>query len=518
MTAAAVLSDEPASMEEALSRPDAEEWRRAMAEEHESLQAHGTFEYGEKPSGVKPLPVRWVYKIKRDAKGNIQRYKARLVVKGFMQRPGIDYTEVYAPTSKHTTLRTFLALVAEQDLELHQLDIKTAFLNGELEEEVWVNQPPGFEVGPGGTVCKLKRALYGLRQAPRAWHMRLKKELEEMGFQASEADPGLYVLHHEHYTVYLFVYVDDCLMASAGTAVMESVKAQLGEIFDIHDLGDAQYFLGMEITRDRANHTLVLSQKRHVEDLLCKYSMGDAKGKSVPMQSSIQLTRDGEPLDRERYPYSELVGSLLYLSVCTRPDITNAVGALARYSAAPTKAHWEAATTVLRYLGGTRQYGLKYGCSSTGLVGYVDSDFAGDVDSRRSTTGYAFIFNGAAISWSSRLQPTVAASTCEAEYMAAGQAVKEALWLRKLFGDFGVEAKSVSLLGDNQGALSLLKHPIASAKSKHIDVIHHFARERVARGEVKFSYVDSEKNVADIMTKPLLVGKFEFCRQGLGLS
>ena len=227
---------------------------------------------------------------------------------------------------------------------------------------------------------------------------------------------------------------------------------------------------------------------------------------------------EGEPLDNDVHNYAELVGSLLYLSITTRPDIAQAVGALARYMSCATTAHWQLAKGVLRYLAGTLDYGITYG--GTGfepLVGYCDADYAGDLDTRRSTTGYVFLLNSGAISWSSRLQPTVAVSTTEAEYMAAAHAIKEGLWLRKLLGDIGVNENCIRMFSDNQACLSLLKHPISSNRSKHIDVLHHFARERVCRGEVSISYCNTAAMLADCLTKPLAESKFRFCLNGMGV-
>jgi hypothetical protein len=249
--------------------------------------------------------------------------------------------------------------------------------------------------------------------------------------------------------------------------------------------------------------------------------MHEAKSRAVPLSVATKLTLDEDhPLDTTKYPYSELVGGLLYLAVCTRPDIAQATGCLARYMAQPAVSHWNAALGVLRYLASTQDLGITYEPSYTSddLKGYADADFAGDIDTRRSTTGYVFTLSGGAISWSSRLQPTVAVSTAEAEYMAAAFAVKEALWLRKLMADLGLGMKPVKIYGDNQSALKLIKHPIASLRSKHIDVIYHFARERAARGEVKFEYLKTEDMVADIMTKPLPEAKFEKCRDAMGMT
>ena len=511
--------EEPRTLKEALESPQAEFWKQAMDEELMSHFENETWVLEEVPPGVKALPCMWIFKIKKDANGNIERYKARLVALGNRQVPGVDYDEVYAPTSKHTTLRALMAVVAEQDLELHQMDIKTAFLNGELEEEIYMKQPPGYEQGGHGIGCRLQKAIYGLRQAPRAWYNKLKSALEEIGFEASDADPSLWVKHDKAGPVYVLIYVDDMLIAAKTVEQVERVKKLVRRVFVARDLGEARYFIGYEISRNRVNKTLSLTQKKLAEDLLERFGMTGANGRSVPMDPGVKLTKEGEPLDTEQFPYSTLVGSLLYLSVCTRPDIAQAVGALSRYMAKPTKQHWTAAKGVLRYVAGTVDVGLMFdGAAKSGFVGYCDSDYAGDVDTRRSTTGYVFNLHGGAISWSSKLQPTVAASTAEAEYMAAGSAVKEALWLRKLLPVFGIKGTAVKIMCDNQGAIKLLKHPIASIRSKHIDVLHHFARERVARGEVEFEYCKSEDMAADSLTKAVPGGRVVKCRELIGLT
>lgn len=510
---------EPLTYEEALAAPDAAQWKLAMDEEMASLQENGTWSLEEQPAGVNPIPVKWVFKIKRDAAGNIERYKARLVAKGFMQKEGIDYNEVFAPVSKHTTLRTLIALTAAEDLELHQLDIKTAFLNGTLEETIYMRQPQGYEEGGADTVCHLKKSLYGLRQAPRAWHTRLKEELELMGFTASDADPGLYIAHNKDNNIYILVYVDDILVAAKDMAAVISIKERLTTTFDVRDLGEAKYFLGMSLDRNRAEQTLKMAQQRLATELVDKFGLKEAKPRSTPMNSSIRLTQAEESsiLDKNTYRYSELVGSLLYLSVCTRPDIAQAVGALTRYMAKPSMEHWTAAKAVLRYIAGTLEQGISFKQTGAAVEGYCDADFAGDLETRRSTTGFVFICNGGAISWSSKLQPTVAVSTTEAEYMASAQAVKEALWLKNLFWAFGIKIGTMKIFNDNQGAIKLLKNPIASVRSKHIDVLHHFARERVSRQEVVFEYCSTDVMVADVFTKPLPLCKFAFCCTGMGV-
>jgi hypothetical protein len=513
--------DEPSSYEEALASEHAQQWQQAMDEEMASLLSNNTWTLEILPAGVQPIPVKWVYKIKRDAKGNVERFKARLVAKGYRQKEGIDFDEVFAPVSKYSTFRTLLAFVAANDLELHQLDIKTAFLNGELEEDVYVQQPPGYMDGGPQLACHLQKALYGLRQAPRSWHLCLKAELQSIGFTESEADPGLYIHFINDNPAYLLVYVDDILIAASDLETVNFIKTSLAKRFKAHDIGEASLFLGMSIIRDRPIKQIKLSQERATTDLIARYGLDTAKIKSIPISPAIKLSVDeGEPLDQEQFSYRGLVGSLLYLSVCTRPDIAYTVGALSKYMAKPTTVHWQTAKGVLRYLVGTADFAITFtgGAKSPDIIGYCDADYAGDIDTRRSTTGYVFMLNGGAISWSSRRQQTVAASTTEAEYMAAAHAVKEALWLRKLLSDLNQPSDTIAIRADNQSAIKLLKNPISSVRSKHIDVIYHFARERVARKEVAFSYIKTTDMVADILTKAVPENKFIFCRDNMGLS
>ena len=511
---------EPATMHEALSGELGEKWQEAMDEKMASLLENGTWVLEYPPAGVQPIPVKWVYKVKRDTAGNIERFKARLVAKGYRQQEGIDYNEVFAPVSKYATFRSLCAVVAANDLEMHQIDIKTAFLQGNLEEDIFIRQPPGYESDDPKLACRLQKALYGLKQAPRAWHQRLHIELQQFGFKVSDADPGFYIYRSSDTSepVYLLVYVDDILLACGDLTLVISIKEFLLGTFDGRYLGPATSFLGISILRDRAKRTLKLSHQRMVIDLAHKFGMEHGNSRVLPLSPSVELSANvGDPLDTSTYPFRELVGSLMHLSITVRPDISYAVGALSRYLTSPTMVHWQAAKGVLRYLVGTTDYGITYGLNSSGLVGYCDADYAGDIDTRRSTSGYVFMLHGGAISWQSKRQQTVAASTTEAEYMAAGAAVKEGLWLRKLFMDFGLDTSTVSIMADNQSAIKLLRNPVTSARSKHIDVIHHFARERVLRKDVSFQYISTDKMLADVLTKALPGVKHQYCCKGMGV-
>jgi transposase InsO family protein len=511
-------TSEPQTYEEALSSSEAKQWRAAMDEEILSLQDNNTWKLVQPPPDSKPIPVKWVYKAKLDQHGQINRYKARLVAKGFRQKEGVDFDEVFAPVSRYSTLRALLSTVAAKDLELQQLDIKTAFLNGQLEEQVYTEQPPGYQSGPPGTACHLQRALYGLKQAPRVWHKRLSEQLDSMQFQPSQADAGLFTKESPQGSIFLLVYVDDILIAAATIDSISTVKQEIAAAFEARDLGDATHFLGMTIARDRPKRTLKLSQLQMTEKLLETYQLRNCKPRSIPLSPATEMSKEaGDPLQQTEQ-YTHLVGSLLYLANCTRPDISQAVGVLSKYMKSPTTVHWQSALGVLKYLAATRQQGIQYGGCAAGLVGYCDADFAGDLDTRRSTTGYVFTLNGGAVAWASKRQPTVAVSTTEAEYIAAALAIREALWLRQLLADLGQPHKTVQMCADNQSAIKLLKNPISSMRSKHIDIVYHFARQHIAQQHIQVTYTPTARMLADMFTKPVPTAKLKTCCEGIGVS
>jgi hypothetical protein len=481
----------PEKYTEAVGTPQAENWLEAMQEGMNSLASKQTWTYVPRPLNCKVIPVRWVYAVKQDVLGQLQRFKARVVAKGFMQIEGIDFFETYAPVCNQVTRRMVYSLAASESMHMHHLDVKTAFLNGVYDETVYVEQPPGFVSGLKDVVCKLNKALYGLKQAPRAWHQALVKVLTACGFVASKADPGLFIKSTASgKLVYLTTYVDDMLLSSKSLTAVEDVKAYLGKEFKIHDLGEATHFLGNMITRDWEKGTIRVSNPVKIKELLEEFKMSDCRPVLTPMDKSfviaskaaVEGVKGGSgTLLGEGHRYPELVGSLLYLANTTRPDITLAVGILSRYRAAPTTAHWAAGMRVLAYLKGTLDLGLEYSKKqSSDLLGYVDSDYAACLDTRKSTLGYVFMLNGAAVSWSSKKQKSVASSTVEAEYMAFHQATKEALWLSLLLREMLKVDMPVTLYCDNAGCLANLRNHMSSVYTKHIDVAYHSVRVRVS--------------------------------------
>lgn len=411
-----------------------------------------------------------------------------------------------------------LAVGAALDLEIRQLDVKTAFLHGSLEEELWMEQPPGMAQGPANIKCKLNKAIYGLKQAPRQWHAKLRQTLKRVGLQPCEADAGLFVKPHSR--LYVLTYVDDMLIVGDLSEVDKMIQL-ISKEFQVHDLGDAKFFLNMEIQRDRTARTLFLTQQKNTTEMLQRYGMSDAKPRQIPLSTADKLTKAGDGKPFTGPEYLSAVGALNYLACCTRPDIAQAVGALARYSTAPTNQHWQLVKGVLRYLHSTQVVGLKLGGDHNSvhkpLIGYCDANWGGDLDSRRSTTGYVFLYCGAAVSWSSHLQKTIAGSTLEAEHQAKTAATREALFLRKLLCSLQLPTLKPKIKTDNKGSLLLAKNQIVSDKSKHFDIAHKFVRERVALRDVEFEFCPTELMTADILTKPTSVEVFKRHKTTMGL-
>lgn len=513
------LPDEP-ELHVAKQQPDWPLWEKSIDDEMNSLIEMKVFEIIEQPdASAKPLKCKWVLKRKRTKEGHIERYKARLVAKGFTQQKGIDYNEVFASVVKHSTVRAMLAMAAVEDLEIEQIDVKTAFLNGPLYEDIYMEIPELYEFGKG-KVLHLKRALYGLKQAARAWHQELNRVLMKYGFEVSYADDSLFVFERNGRRSFLLIYVDDGLVIGCKADVNQIISI-LAEEFDIRKLGGVSYFLSMVIQRDRNARTITLNQKKYSEEILQRGGMLEAKPKSIPLAVNLRLSSEGDDPMEDSLEYAAIVGKLMYLATCTRPDLAYAVGLLARFMSKPRDEHWRCVKWLLQYLKQTSSLGLQYGGEQhLEFEGYSDSDYAADPDKRRSTRGFVFLFAGGAIEWSSKLLPTVATSTMEAEYMAAAAAAKTALWTRKLMATIqgGDERlQGTKLYCDNQAAIALMKNPVHHQRAKHIDVCHHFIQERVLRGELIVGYVSTKEMVADMLTKALPKPQLEYHRAKLGL-
>jgi transposase InsO family protein len=519
---------DPKTFAEAMKRDDAELWYKSACDEIQTHLDNGTWKLAKLPPGRKAIGSRWVFIIKRKADGSIERYRGRVVAKGFAQRPGFDYTETFAPTAKWAALRAIFAIAALEDMELESIDISSAYLNGELEEEVYMEQPEGFHQGAPDDYLKLLKGMYGLKQSGRIWHKKLDKELQDMGFSKVKCDHSIWVYQKDGTKVIIPVFVDDMTIISKSKTLVQSVKDELKKRFKLRDLGPTKFLLGVAIERDRNKKILTLSQKQYILDILSRYGHSDCNPVSTPMDPGCKLSTEQAPSTPEdieymkNIPYIHAVGSLMYLAISTRPDIAYTVGVLARFNSNPGVAHWKAVKHVFRYLKGTLDYKLTYGPNFTNsgiaFSAYSDADHGGDKDSGKSTGAYVVKIGTGAISWSSKLQTMVTLSTTEAEYIAAVYAGQEILWLHNLFSEIGLEVKGSSKLHiDNQSAVSVAKNPEHHGRIKQLDLHFYWLRDEVENGKISVLHIPTSEMPADILTKPLTKVKVEVARQMLGL-
>ncbi|BBG99019.1 BURP domain-containing protein, partial [Prunus dulcis] len=452
---------EPETFEEAIK--DAA-WQKAMEAELEMIEKNETWELVKRPSDKPIVGVKWIFKVKLNLDGSVQKNKARLVAKGYTQKPGIDFNETFAPVARLDTVRTLIALAAQKRWKLFQLDVKSAFLNGVLHEEVYVDQPPGFVVkDKEDRVYRLKKALYGLKQAPRAW----------ISEESSEA------------TLYVKAAENDIIYTGSSEELVMSFKTEMMKRYEMTDLGLLHHFLGLGVIQ--AESYIFLHQKKYARTLLDKFGFKDCKAVSTPLAMNEKLSKEDGSEQADEKVYRQIVGSLLYLTA-TRPDIMFAASLLARYMHGPTKKHMGTAKRVLRYIQGTLDYGIAYEKGKEAmLVGYCDSDWSGCEDDMRSTSGYAFHLGSGVFSWASVKQSSVALSTAEAEYVSAAEATAQAVWLRFVLSDFGEEqVEATPILCDNTSAIAITKN------------------------------LTGEQN-ADIFTKALARDRFEYLRSKLGV-
>ncbi|OAE29694.1 hypothetical protein AXG93_509s1470 [Marchantia polymorpha subsp. ruderalis] len=488
---------EPSSYREAQASVNKLEWNTAMEREIESLIENNTWELVESPTNQRMIDSKWVYKLKDNPGGDEAKiFKARLVARGFTQEKGVDYNKVFSPVAKYATIRLVCALAAIFDLVMDQMDVVTAFLYGYLEEEIYMRQPVGFEVkGKERLVCRLLKSLYGLKQAPRQWNTRFDQFMKAQGFFWSVYDPCVYMkkVNDETFNLIILVlYVDDMLILAKNQSDVDECKSKLKSAFKMKDMGESKRILGMEIHRDHEQKKLWLSQGKYVRRILDRFNMMDSKGVWTPLAAHFKLSAAQCPTDAVEkgnmscVPYEQAVGSLMYLMVCTRPDIAFAMGKVSRYMSNPGKVHWEAVKWILRYLKSTLDYGLLFDGlldNAKSLFGYVDADYGQDLDKRRSTTGYVFTLGGGSISWRSTLQKCVAQSTTEAEYVAAAEAAKEAIWLDRLIMEMGLKHGVVNLHSDSHSILHLAANQVMGSRVKHIDIRRHCATMQVVHGE-----------------------------------
>jgi hypothetical protein len=443
------------------------------------------------------------------------------VAQGFSQIEGIDYDETFAPVAKFASLRTILAIAAERDLELHQMDVKSAYLNGELSEEIFMEAPPGFDV-PEGMVLRLIKAVYGTKQGGRVWYEEIRDTLGEMGYQRTDADHAVFVRHEggDEPASLIALYVDDITMAAKSVKIIQKDKEALKARYEMSDLGELTWILGMHVTRDRKAGWIALSQEKYIDDILQRFGKANVRPISTPSLANEHLRKLKSP-EIEAKPYQRAIGSLMYPMLGTRPDLAFTVASLGRHAATPGTDHQRALERAFRYLRATSEWKLVFRRGMTNgltLHGYADADWASDVNDRKSTSGYVFLLAGGAISWSSKKQSSVALSSTEAEYIAGAHAAKELVWLRRLLSELGLELNAATtLLMDNQSAMTIARNPEFHDRTKHIEVRYHFLRLKVEDGELVLAYVPTGEQIADVLTKALCREKHLRFSEGMGI-
>jgi hypothetical protein len=505
---------EPLSYNAALASHDATQWKGAMDEEVDALIKNKTWKQVKRPNPkvIRVLHGKWVYKLKRNLDNTIARFKARWVVKGYEQLYGIDYDQTFAGVAKSQSWKIVLALAAIYNLEIEQMDAITAFLHSETDATIYVELPDGYH-GNGNYVGLLLRALYGLKQSPRLWQEKLRSELGKLGYKPLQSDHCLYTTDQGIGGITIITHVDDFLLIGPCINAINKLKLALAKVFSMKDLGPCNTFLGLRLIRDRPNRKIHLVQDQYAERVLHAFNLQDAAPVYTPMEVSAlnQMVpyNDGQATTSETKQYQSGVGSLMYPMTQSRPDLSFTVSVLSRFCHNPSPFHWKACQRAIIYFGNTKNLGITFsaqGIDGLDYHGYSDSDYAGDADTRRSTSGYVFFMGNGPVSWKTARQHAVTLSSTEAEYYALTEAAKEAKWHQALLDEIkytGTDAHPTLLYGDNTGSLALAENPEHHGRAKHIDVRQHYIRQEVENGSIELSYVPTDQMAADGFTKPL---------------
>ncbi|KAJ1594519.1 hypothetical protein NDA12_006948 [Ustilago hordei] len=513
----AILNLDP-TLREAMDGEDAQLWKEAIRKELEGLEAMGTWEVVHQPPGVPLVDSKVVLRLKLDADGVPVKHKARLVARGFTQREGIDYQETFSPVAPLGAIRAILALAVQNNWEIHALDITMAYLNSTLKEAIYMKPPEGSGVAPG-KVYKVVKGLYGLKQSGREWNQEFDRSLRRMGFFQVECAPCIYTKGQGEDMAIVVIYVDDTLVIAPRLETVLEVKKQIGQRWKMEDSGEVSHLLGIKISRDRAMRTMTIGQSGYIDQVLAKHLDKRTKPTMVPMQSIPEGTLVASAAQQKEYPV--IVGKLLWVANSTRPDLSLTVGVLARHMREPSQEHYQAAQRVLRYLESTRQVGLVYRASESqeSLVAHSDANWASDATiQRRSTSGSVALVYGNPVAWKSATQKCVSLSAVEAEFIAATEATREVLFLKQLLRSIGIATGTPTVYLDNTGCIQVSKDPAQHWKLKHIDTKYHFVRNNVQEGRVQIKYVDTTRNLADVLTKPIGRQAMQQARSGLHLQ
>ncbi|SOV04828.1 uncharacterized protein UDID_17205 [Ustilago sp. UG-2017a] len=513
----AIMNLDP-TLGEAMNGEDTQLWKEAIRKELEGLEAMGTWEVVHQPPGVPLVDSKVVLRLKLDADGVPVKHKARLVARGFTQREGIDYQETFSPVAPLGAIRAILALAVQNNWEVHALDITMAYLNSTLKEAIYMKPPEGSGVAPG-KVYKVVKGLYGPKQSGQEWNQEFDRSLRHMGFFQVECAPCIYTKGQGEDMAIVVIYVDDTLVIAPRLETVLKVKKQIGQRWKMEDSGEVSHFLGIKISRDRVMCTMKIGQSGYIDQVLAKHLDKRTKPTMVPMQSIPEGTLVASAAQQKEYPV--IVGKLLWIANSTRPDLSLTVGVLARHMREPSQEHYQAAQRVLRYLESAKEVGLVYRASESQepLVAHSNANWASDATiQRRSTSGSVALVYGNPVAWKSATQKCVSLSAVEAEFIAATEATREVLFLKQLLRSIGIATGTPTVYSDNTGCIQVSKDPAQHWKLKHIDTKYHFVRNNVQEGRVQIKYVDTTRNLADVLTKPIGRQAMQQARSGLHLQ
>ncbi|SOV09700.1 uncharacterized protein UDID_19289 [Ustilago sp. UG-2017a] len=506
------------TLKEALASDDAQQWQEAIHKELDGLEAMGTWEIVDVPPNTRLVDSKIVLRLKLDADGIPVRHKARLVARGFTQREGIDFEETFAPVAPLSTIRALLSLAVEHNWEVHQLDITMAYLNSTLNHVIYMKPPEGAKV-PKGKAYQVIKGLYGLKQSGREWNMEFDKFLRRSNFHRLDCAPCIYTRGEGDNFAIVVIYVDDTLIIAPTLETVRRIKEEIGQRWRMEDGGNVSHFLRIKITRDREAKTMDLEQTSYVKQLLDEHLDKCRRKSSVPLQDIPVPETAASIAERKEYP--QIVGKLLWLSNGTRPDISQAVGVLARYMTQPSREHYNAAQKVLQYLDHTRDIHLQYGSNKQQdfLMAHSDANWASDATAQhKSSSGSAVFVCGNLVAWKSALQRCTTLSAVEAEFVAATEAAREVLFFKHLLKAVGIDVGIPTIFSDNTGTIQVSKDPTQHWKLKHIDTKYHFIRDNVQDRKVRIKYINTADNLADLFTKPVGKTILQRAQQGLGLK
>ncbi|GJV75544.1 putative ribonuclease H-like domain-containing protein [Tanacetum coccineum] len=508
------LIGEPKKIAEALQD---DSWVQAMQEELLQFKLQQVWVLVDLPHGMKVIGTKWVYRNKRDERGVVVRNKARLVAQGYTQEEGIDYDEVFAPVARIEAIRLFLAFASFMGFIVYQMDVKSAFLYGTIDEEVYVSQPPGFVDPDHPTkVYKVVKALYGLHQAPRAWYATLSTFLEKHGYKRGTIDKTLFIKRDKKDIMLVQVYVDDIIFGSTNKSWCDEFEALMKSRFQMSSMGELTFFLGLQVKQNKGG--IFISQDKYVAEILKKFDLVNVKAAITPMETKVPLTKDEEAIDVDVHLYRSMIGSLMYLTA-SRPDIMYAVCVCSRFQVTPKTSHLNAVKRIFKYLKGKSNLGLWYPRESPfDLEAFSDSDYGGSNLDRKSTTGGCQFLGQRLISWQCKKQTIVATSTTEAEYVAAANCCGQVLWVQNQLLDYGFNFMNTKIHIDNESTICIVKNPVYHSKTKHIEIRHHFIRDCYEKKLISVEKIHTDLNVADLLTKPFDGPRFNYLVVSIGFA